>query len=130
MTEPTAPEPKREKKPKPVKTKPAKPPVVKKVKPPRRRAPILLELTYTLFMLIVLGATVTTAVISLLAGADLLMVVVRTGGVLLTVGFILWVVYWLVATGIIEARRQQVLEEASRQKAAAEKASSTMEFEA
>lgn len=129
MTTPAVPKPKPEKKPRGGKknTKPAAP---KKAKPPRRRAPILLELTYTLFVLIVLGASVSTAVISLLAGADLLMVVVRSGGVLLSVGFILWVVYWLMATGIIEARRQQVIEEAARQKAATEKAQSTLEFEA
>jgi hypothetical protein len=127
MTTPAASKPQREKKPRSGKNKLSAP---KKVKPPRRRAPILLELTYTLFVLIVLGAGISTAVISLLAGADLLMVVVRSGGALLSVGFILWVVYWLMATGIIEARRQQVLEEAARQKAAAEKAQSTLEFEA
>jgi hypothetical protein len=103
---------------------------LKKMKVPRRRAPILLELAYSLFVLIVIGATLSTGVLSLLAGADPLMVVVRSAGALLSTGFILWLVYWLMATSIIEARRQQVLEEAARQKAAAEKAQSTLEFEA
>ena len=117
--------PKADKKPKPV-----KPPAPKKVKLPRRRAPILLELTYTLFVLIVIGVTLLTALLSLLAGADILMVVVRSGGALLSTGFILWIFYWIMATSIIEARRQHVLAEAARQKAAAEKAHSTVELEA
>ena len=127
MNAPAAPKPKPEKISRNAK---AKTPASKKVKPPRRRAPILLELTYTLFVLVVIGAGVSTAVISLLAGADMLMVVVRSGGALLSTGFILWIVYWLMATGIIEVRRQQVLEEAAKQKAAAEKGQSTVEFEA
>jgi hypothetical protein len=123
MKEPETPKTKPEKKPRPGKAS-------KKSKLPRRRAPILLELTYTLFMLMVIGTGVSTALLSLLAGADTLMVVVRTGAAVLSVGFILWVVYWLMATSIIEARRQQVIEEAAKQRAAAEKVQSTMEFEA
>jgi len=123
MSESEAPKKKPEKKPRPGKAS-------KKAKVPRRRAPVLLELAYTLFMLMVIGAGVSTAVLSLLAGADILMVVVRTGGAVLSVGFILWVVYWLMATSIIEVRRQQVIEEAAKQRAASEKAQSTMEFEA
>ena len=126
MTKPVAPNAKPEKKPR--SGKKAAPP--KKVKLARRRAPILLELTYTLFVMVVIGTALSTAIISLLAGADLLMVVVRSGAALLSTGFIFWVVYWLMATGIIEVRRQQVIEEAVKQKDAAAKAQSTVNFEA
>ncbi len=115
----------------PLAPRPPKKPAPKKAAP--RRAPVLLEITYTLFMLIVIGAGLATASLSLMAEADLLMVVVRTGGVLLLTGLILWIVYWLIANGVVEARRQQVLEEARQQKAAAaaaDQAQSTVEFEA
>ncbi len=103
----------------------------KKAAPPRRRAPILLEAAYTLFVLVILGTGLSTALISWLAGADLLMVVVRAGGALLVTGLILWIVYWLMANGVVEARRQLVIEEAQKRKAAqAEQVQSTMEFEA
>jgi len=125
MKAPESPVPEPEKK-----SQPSKASARKKAKAPRRRAPILLELTYTLFMLIIIGTGLSTAVLSLLAGADILMVVVRTGGALLTVGFVLWVTYWLMTASIIEVRRQQVIEEAAKKRAAAEKGQSTLEFEA
>lgn len=111
----------------------AKPPAPKKAAPPHRRAPILIEVVYTLCVIIVIGVTLSVALISWLAGADLLMIVVRTGSALLVTGLLLWVIYWFMANGVVEARRQQVLDEALKRKAAAtaaEKAQSTMEFEA
>ena len=101
---------------------------------PARRAPILLELVYALFLLAVIGMGLGTALLSWLAGADLLMIVVRSGGACLVTGLLAWILYWQIANGVVEARRQQVLEEAAKQKAAraaeAGKAASTMEFEA
>ena len=99
-----------------------------------RRAPILLELIYALFLLAVVGMGLITALLSWLAGADLLMIVVRSGGACLVTGLLAWLIYWQIANGVVEARRQQVLEEAAKQKAAraaeAGKTASTMEFEA
>lgn len=124
----------------PAPQKPAKRPAKKSpaaAKAPVRRAPILLELTYTVFVLVVIGVGVGTAIMSWLAGADLLMIVVRAGGACLVVGLLTWIIYWQIANGVVEARRQQVLEEAAKQKAAraaqaaqADQATSTIEFEA
>ena len=110
----------------------------KSPRPARRHGPVLLELTYALFVIIVIGVGLSIALLSWLAGADLLMIVVRTGSAFLVTGLLLWVVYWQIANGMVEVRRQQLLDEAERQKAAraaaqaaqAETAQSTMEFEA
>lgn len=111
-------------------------------RPARRHAPVLLELTYALFTIIVMIVGVSIALLSWLAGADLLMIVVRTGSAFLVTGLLLWVVYWQIANGMVEMRRQQLLEEAEKEKTAriaqaaaqaaaqAEAAQSTMEFEA
>ena len=110
----------------------------KSPRPARRHGPVLLELTYALFVIIVIGVGLSIALLSWLAGADLLMIVVRTGSAFLVTGLLLWVVYWQIANGMVEVRRQQLLDEAEKQKAAraaaqaaqAETAQSTMEFEA
>jgi hypothetical protein len=139
MSTPAAPAPKAQKKAKPV--RPSKKPAKGKGSQPAqsapRRAPILLELVYTVLVLVVIGVGLSAAILSWMAGADLLMIVVRAGGACLVTGLLAWIIYWLIANGVVEARRQQVLEEAAKQKAArmaqaapADKAESTMEFEA
>jgi hypothetical protein len=73
----------------------------KKTRAPR--APMLIETAYAVSLYTVILATLITTILSLLAGADLLMVVVRGGSVVLVLGFLAWVLnYWLMH-GALEA---------------------------
>ncbi|MBI3762796.1 MAG: hypothetical protein HY260_13190 [Chloroflexi bacterium] len=87
------------------------------------RPTLLLETAHTLSQILVTTVGVGVALMSVLAGADLLMVIARAGGAVLAVGWLLWLANWLLQRGVSETARRQ-LEEAARQ------SKSPMEWEA
>jgi hypothetical protein len=67
-----------------------------------QRLPILWETVNTLSRIIVTLLGVAVAVISYLSGSGYLMSAIRAGAAMLGVGFILWLVYWMIVKGSID----------------------------
>jgi hypothetical protein len=66
------------------------------------RLPILWEVVNTFSRLTVTLLGLATAVISYLNGSNLIVSVLRAGAAMLSVGLVLWFIYWMVARGSLD----------------------------
>lgn len=93
------------------------------------RAPVLIEAAQTLSQVIVIAVGVTTALLSVIVGANLFVVMARSGAAVLALGFLLWAFNWLVAQGALKAFRAQMDAAKKRARRAAD-SGSRVELEA
>ncbi len=73
-----------------------------------KHIPFLLEFTLTVSRLVVILVGVLTALISVIAGAEIWVVALRTGAAILSLGFLTWSVNWLLSHNTLEAVRVQM----------------------
>jgi hypothetical protein len=67
------------------------------------RLPLLVEISLTVSQILVFVAAGTTAVLSILAGADVLNIFVRTGVAILGIGIPAFLLNWLIGRYFVEA---------------------------
>lgn len=65
--------------------------------------PYLLELSLTLWQVLVLTVGVLTAVLSWVNGADLIMITVRSGAAMFSLGALAWLTNWMLSQQMLEA---------------------------
>jgi len=65
--------------------------------------PYLLELSITLWQLLVLAVGVLTAVLSWLNGVEVLMITLRSGAAMLSLGALAWLTNWMLNQQMLEA---------------------------
>ena len=80
-----------------------------KKEPPR--VPLLLDVSLSISQtaIIVLGCAV--ALVSLFAKADLVMIALRSGAAMLSVGLLMWLFNWFLSRNSLEIARQELLSE-------------------
>jgi hypothetical protein len=105
---------------------PAKPPKEKKEKKKKEKKkppvddmqlPVLVELTYTVSVLLFIFVGLTVMIVSVLTGSSLLNLVLRTSASLLALGCLLVIIYYQVSSGVLQA---SLVEQEEAQKAQAE----------
>jgi hypothetical protein len=76
-----------------------------------QKLPILWETVNTFSRIIVTLLGVAVAVISFFSGSGYLMSAIRAGVAMLGVGFILWLIYWMIVKGSIKMMRDLVIKQ-------------------
>lgn len=70
--------------------------------------PLLLETTFTLSKFGIIAVSVTTAGLSIYSGSNILTILIRSGVTMLSLGFLLWLVNWLVTRSLLEQVHSQL----------------------
>jgi hypothetical protein len=97
---------------------------VPKVKAPER-LPFLLDFSFSVSKMVVILLGLITLFVSLISGAVLWMATLRSAAAMLSVGFTLWLVNWLIARDSLEIVRQEIL--SRMEEAPVEEVASTVE---
>ncbi|MCX6078666.1 MAG: hypothetical protein NTW32_03950 [Chloroflexi bacterium] len=83
--------------------------------------PVLVELAYTISAIVVIIASLTVVITSLVMGASLIDLVIRTSVTTLTIGGLLTLVSWQISAGALKASLAEQEEELQKAKTAQEK---------
>ncbi|HEY9077909.1 MAG TPA: hypothetical protein VIO61_15350 [Anaerolineaceae bacterium] len=78
-------------------------------------APLLLEVAYNIFMLLVVIVAVVVGLLSYRAGCAVWMIALRSGLAVFILGGFLWLVAWYISRGFLEATLLDTYEEAQKQ---------------
>ena len=78
------------------------------------RPTLLLETVHVLSRLAVIGVGLGVALLSAMAGSDMLAVAVRAGGAMLGMGLLLWFINWVLHRAVLEMVRLQLAEAAGQ----------------
>ncbi len=79
--------------------------------PKGKRPPALVEISMTVSKGILVITAAVVAGVSIYSGCNVANIVIRTGGTLLGLGFLLWIINWLIAKGVIDAEIERMKEE-------------------
>jgi hypothetical protein len=95
-----------------------------KVKSPEG-LPFMLDFSFSVSKLVVILLGLVTLFVSLISGAVLWMATLRSAAAMLSVGFLLWLLNWLISRDSLEIVRQEILR--NMEEAQVEEVASTVE---